>query len=216
MLENTDSINSKSSKFSKSCKGIWSKEEHTLMLEFLNQHKDRIEEHVLSFITSKHRCNKPNFFQAMAMHVKTKTVSQCKSRYQKKELEMLTLLGLPYSTIRSYFMHKKLKNPFVKVIKSGSQKMKVKSRYIGFEKLQSIREVIESADDLRRVISKDIMPRVLNTVVKDEIQMFIENLINDKNPEMFMSLANVNSIQKILSKHGIFQLRAVSATVNND
>ena len=178
------------------------------MVEFLIDHKDRIEEHVSNIITNKHRSNKSHFFQSMASYVQTKSISQCKSRYQKKELEMLTAIGLPYNTIKSYFLFKKLKNPFNKARRIYNDDNKGVIGEVEETKPQTPDpNAIYNGGDLRRVIMGEIMPRVVNPMIRGDIQVFVDHLSSRENLDRFVPLVNVNSIHKVLNQHGIFQLK---------
>ena len=188
-------------------KGIWTTEEHEKMISFLFEHKDRIEEHVSNIINNKHRSNKSHFFQVMANHIKTKTISQCKSRYQKREAEMLTAIGISTNTIRSYFLFKKLKNQFSKQkIQSDS------SSVVNFKPREEYEKTcdpnaIYNSTDLKNVLKNELLPRVIDPIIKGDIQVFIDHLDASNQSDKFVPLINVTPIRQILSKHGIFQLK---------
>ena len=192
-------------------KGIWTTEEHEKMINFLFEHKDRIEEHVSNIINNRYRSNKSHFFQLMANHIETKTISQCKSRYQKRELEMLSAIGIPSKAIRSYFLFKKLKNPYNK------QKIQSDSNSIINFKVKEESEqtcdpnAINNSADLKNVLKNEILPRVINPIIKGDVQVFIDHLDVNNQSDKFVPLINVTSIQQILNKHGIFQLKKTLA-----
>ena len=188
-------------------KGVWTKPEHAKMIEFLHEHKDRIEENVLNIITNKYRSNKSHFFQLMADHIKTKSIKQCKSRYQKKEMEMLNTIGIPYSTIKSYFLFRKLKSPFNRQKQLKAQNNDSNGQSSESNSQTSDSNSITDANELKRVLMSEILPRVVNPSVKGDIQIFIEHLVSRENLDRFVPLVDINEIRKVLNKHGIFQLQ---------
>lgn len=210
-LENTDSTHSRGSRCSLNSKSVWSKKEHTLMLEFLAQNKSRIERHISSAVANKSRSAKSKFFQSMAAHIKSKTVSQCKSRYQKKELEVLALLGLPPALLQTYAATKKGKKVPAEVVEPVKSVTPFESvdnaRPPPSQPEPTVESTIETPEALRELLVEDILPRILTAPVKDDMLSFVEFLVSGDGRQELLCGVGVNSVHKNLSKHGIFQLR---------
>ena len=88
---------------------VWTKEEHTQMLLFMDQNRTLLEENIRRNIERCGRSNKAQFFVRMASVIGTKTDKQCKSRYQKKERVLLTELDFEPQLVDTYMRSKREK-----------------------------------------------------------------------------------------------------------
>ncbi len=157
---------------------FWSKEEHSLMVEFLNGKRDEMIKHINDNLANDQRKNKSQFFIEMARHIGTKDKSQCKSRFQKRETELINMLELPKNLLKAYFADKEKKK------RAYTDKRNKERRERGEPVKDDSNKVIntepetliQNYDDLKKALSIRIMPKIAGDNMRDIMLEFISKL----------------------------------------
>ena len=157
---------------------FWSKEEHSLMVEFLNMKRDEMIKHINDNLAHAQRKNKSQFFIEMARHIGTKNKSQCKSRFQKRECDLIGMLNLPRELLEAYFLDKEKKKKAY-TAKRNTDKEKhgktgkgITNNYNSKNQDPSIRNYME----LKEALKQKIIPKIVNDDLKNTIMDFISTL----------------------------------------
>lgn len=183
-------------------RGLWSKHEHELMFNFMVDKKAEVMSHIDVTISSIQRFNKSQFFVDMAKYIRTKTDKQCKSRYQKKERVLLEALDIPNNILENYFRSRVAKFRVVKHIQKDVSQTKFtqpESLEIG-EKYFS---PINSYNELRRVITIEVLPKIKNPQLKLKMKAFMERLPCDKDPIADQSVSHTSTFNQEYLKRRI-------------
>ena len=157
---------------------FWSKEEHSLMVEFLNMKRDEMIKHINDNLAHAQRKNKSQFFIEMARHIGTKNKSQCKSRFQKRECDLIGMLNLPRELLEAYFLDKEKKKKAYTAKrntdkeKHGKTSKGITNNYNSKNKDPSIRNYME----LKEALKQKIIPKIVNDDLKNTIMDFISTL----------------------------------------
>lgn len=182
----------------------WTLHEHALMFKFLQKRRDSLLDHFAHNLEFSQR-NKRNFFNDMACFIGTKNDKQCKSRYQKRELEFLKALKFPQSILDSLACHwalgkrpRKLRatsepqtdagsveeqpaktKPPVQSVQSDNLTQEHQALDELFAAPQSkpvVAEPIRNYDDLRRVIYTSFITRIENENIRAQMEKFLQKL----------------------------------------
>lgn len=192
----------------------WTAEEHDLMCRFIKMNKFLLIAQMKQYVRSRMKINKYRFFIEMAEFIGTKTESQCKSRYQKKERTMLEALSIPSGLIDMYMRTRLLKPSVTKhiPIHSDSNKEINSKNEIDHNDFIDNSQTINDQDNEN--LNCSLMPYVQNDIIRDQIENFLTNLqtnhnevdsnksINNNNisfyiPLLNMSLLNNNDIEPL-------------------
>jgi len=180
-------------------KGTWTNDEHNKMILFMQNNRQELNEHIQINIEYKSRSNKSRFFTAMANYIGTKNVTQCKSRYQKKEEILLRCLDFPDNLIDKYFRVKgeRARNLSFKKRNSVNSTQVSNSMVKQDEPTSS---EITSFVDLKSLILSECMPKIQNQVVKSHLEYFLKNLPVDDDIIEYIPMINFSSIEEINSQ----------------
>ena len=152
---------------------LWTLEEHKKMLTFMEENYDFLIDNIKRNVNNMGRSNKAHFFVRMALHVGTKSDKQCKSRYQKKEFQMLRELNVSPSLIEAYLATKKNKNRVKKGQEKSHQSTVACNNSLKAD--ESLIGGISSFEELRAVIIREFMPRVKTEMVRTHLQNFLKS-----------------------------------------
>ena len=118
------------------------------MFKYILKNKEIIVENLRANLEFGRKVNKSRFFIGMAEYIGSKTVNQCKSRYQKKEISMLEAIKVPVDILGRY---KKLKNK-----KSGCQYTKLND--IDIDELNTVKSHSKSEKSSQLLITEENSP----------------------------------------------------------
>lgn len=177
MSENAETVNIDVVEI-RSSPSVWTKEEHTLMLLFMEQRRDFLFENIQRNIAGISRSNKAQFFVSMSKTVGTKSDKQCKSRYQKKERQLLKEMDFPFDMVEEYIKSKMEKNKKSKKRRDSPQSTEACVSMVKPDDPPS--NSINSFEELRSILLSEFMPRVLNDVVRTHLQNFIQSFPTDE------------------------------------
>lgn len=157
---------------------IWTQEEHTKMLQFMNEERASIINHVNINIIKDTRTNKSHFFVRMSGFIGTKTDKQCKSRYQKKESQLLRELDVPAQIVEKYLKIKRVKID-TKAAKKRVSMQSTETCNSMVKQDETSFVSISSFSELKTIIMNEFMPRIQNEIVKAHLENFVHTLPSD-------------------------------------
>lgn len=155
---------------------IWTQQEHQKMIEFLiNEHQELLL-HMRAYIDKSTRINKNKFYLRMSAYVGSKSAKQCKSRYQKKEMQILEILNIPSGLIDKYLNHKQTKNLnyLNKNKKKSIDPLRISDSKLNIKEEQDHK--IISFEQLKSDLTANIIPKIQNPTIKSYLERFIINL----------------------------------------
>ena len=152
---------------------VWTQEEHAKMLDFMDESRDFLLDNLQRNISKVNRSNKAHFFVRMSACIGTKTDKQCKSRYQKKESQLLRELNFCPALVDSYVRTKREKNRKPQSHQESPQSTDVSQSMVKAEEPSG--SFIGSFEELKAVIIAEFMPRVKNEVVMTHLRNFIQS-----------------------------------------
>ena len=167
----TSSISSPASQISRV---LWTQREVISMKDFVVQNRQEVLCSILALLQYGRKSNKKCFFIKMQKHIGTKTVKQCKSRFQKQEFSLLEYAGLPADVVERYHAMvntRKQEKGFEKVNVSSChdipspQKLPAKPQ-----------ESIVSVEQLKKYLMDEYLPRIKNVLVKQHFYQMIQKL----------------------------------------
>jgi len=170
---------------------VWTKEEHAQMLSFMDESRDFLLDNITRNINRQHRANKAHFFVRMSACIGTKTDKQCKSRYQKKERQLLKEMDFAADLVDAYLSSKREKNKKSATAKSPRSTEACNSMLRADE---APTNTISSFEQLRAAIVSEFMPRVSNDVVLGRLQNFVQSFPSD---DKFVRLMPTHSISPL-------------------
>lgn len=163
----------------------WDLKEQEGMLKFMQINRSEIVEIIQSSIAQSVKLHRKSFFVRMARFIKTKNENQCKSRFQKKQPELLREIFVPEVIIERYLL--------LKSRKQHKCKHKTQKQLTLFNNLQPYYEnenrhknmisSINTFNELKSLFSETFMDKVDNESVKMHIKDFIEKLPSCVNDE---------------------------------
>lgn len=151
---------------------VWTKEEHAQMLCFMDENREFLLDNIQRNIRRMTRANKAHFFVRMSTCIGTKSDKQCKSRYQKKERQLLKELDFPHELVDEYMRSKREKNRKNAAEKSGATTDASDSM---LKLTETPSDTITNFTQLRNAIISDFMPRVTNNVVLMHLKNFVQS-----------------------------------------
>ena len=152
------------------------------MLSFIINNKHKIADEIERCVSASQKTKRKSFFVDMASYIETKNEKQCKSRYQKKQLEMLTAAELPEDLVRRYIT---LKRSAAAKNGRGVHKQVLSEANINYVISKQVvpeeAELVSSFSDLRKLFSDDFICRIDNEEAKSYIKDFLNKLPVDGN-----------------------------------
>lgn len=137
--------------------------------------RDSIVSHIIINIKKHTRTNKSHFFVHMSRFIGTKTDKQCKSRYQKKESQLLIEINVPVAVVENYLQTKQVKID-TKVAKKRVSMQSTETYNSIIKQNEPSFTFINSFSELKAVIANDFMPRVQNEVIKAHLENLLHTL----------------------------------------
>lgn len=174
----------------------WTEGEHERMFDFLRKHRREIIKQLESCIKGV-KTNKRQFFTAMAAFLESKDEKQCKSRYQKKEPELLKALKVPHNLLEACDKHEK---PITKPVKD--KKPVQKEAPLASSRLEKTKGEISSLSirtfqDLKSSLNNWFIPRIRNESIRTQMERFLVALPTESDPKIDLPSFNLNSISII-------------------
>lgn len=157
----------------KSSAGSWTREEHARMLDFMAENHDFLLDNLHRNISKLNRSNKAHFFVRMSLHIGTKSDKQCKSRYQKKECQLLKELNLPEDLVDKYIACKRDKSRRSSKHRQSPPSTDACNSMVKADEPPT--NAINSFDELKAVIVAEFMPRVQCEIVMAHLKNFVHN-----------------------------------------
>lgn len=171
------------------------------MFEYVRRRRDELIEHYTHNLGHNSR-NKRYFFSDMARYIRTKSDSQCKSRFQKRELEIFAALDFPPELLKSLtcnwaMARRKIKKKTNEVVtgdvsmleeleeeqKSDDVPKSNRDELNAAEEIFAVPQhnlndamIIRNYEDLRRVIGDSFLYRVENPAIREQIETFLQKL----------------------------------------
>lgn len=184
-------------------KGKWNDLEHKMMFIFIQKHKQDLVDYLKVNLQDNQRKNKRQFFNKMAAFIKTKDEKQCKSRYQKQEINLLEAANIPLNLL-STLKQRRLK---------GSRPSKSQKRLSimttevtnSEDKPKHDRSglSIHTYEDLKATLNNHFLPRIQNDVIKNQMERLLQVIPTETEPNEELSSFNLNSVSIILPQFGI-------------
>lgn len=150
----------------------WSEQEHLKMFKYLFTHRRELIDHISKNLHSSNRRNKARFFIDMSDFIGTKTESQCKSRFQKKEFAMLEALKVPNSLL-SVYMRAKASKQTLKANRSDELFSEVEeSKETDNHNVKKLARCSTICEESTLDISS-LTPKICNEMFKEQIDMIL-------------------------------------------
>lgn len=166
---------------SQSSRVPWTPREIISMKDFVVQNRIDVLSSILSLFQTGKKANKRCFFIKMQKHIGTKTVKQCKSRFQKQEFALLEYAGIPADVVEKYYTTLETKK-----VKRGFEKRNVTSCHNAASQEKSPekpQEPILSIEQLKNYLMEEYLPRIKNKLIKQHFYEMIQKLPHiDKSP----------------------------------
>lgn len=179
----------------------WTKEEHAKMLGYMEDNRKYLMDNIKRNIGKANRSNKAHFFVNMAAYIGTKSDKQCKSRYQKKESQLLKDLNFSVDLVDEYVKFKKDKSKKQLKQRESSQSTDVCNSMMkhqepacetAVDSQQTPSNFITSFEELKAIIISEFMPRIQNEDVRVYLHRFIQSFPSDENMPKQISSVNMN------------------------
>ena len=156
--------------------GKWNEKEHRAMFTFVHSRREEILRYLETNFVEKLRSNKRMFFIQMANAIRSKSVTQCKSRYQKQELSLLRTLDIPAYLMDSFYAQRGMSAVDVQKFQSCAPT----ETSIAFNKRlltdESMNASIYTVKELRDVLYAEFMPQIASQSIRTQMEKFISIL----------------------------------------
>ena len=159
--------------------GKWSEAEHRLMCRFVRSHRKEIIDYLKNNLIHNIRSNKRNFFVRMAVFIQTKDERQCKSRFQKQEMNLMRALRLPKRLMERL---ERLRGPAIPLnrnplMSTPPTDTPLTDDQADLDKSES--SSIYTLRELKEILWSDLMPKILDDPLKSHVERFIRSVPSD-------------------------------------
>ena len=172
-------------------KAGWADMENEKMVQFIDLNRQHLIGHIEENNELQNKTNRNQFFIMMSKFIGSKTRAQCKSRYQKKETQLLKRLKFPSDLLNKYFERKNKNKKPRKAKHTSTESSRTSDSIIKPDECSL--SSIKTFSDLKQFILSDCVPKIKNNVVKVQLEYFLENLPIENNLNEELSVCNFPS-----------------------